>query len=161
MVKKVLLISIVIIALAAGRASSAQLSRGSGQQPSQTPLGQGQPGGQDGAHKGGEKGETPRESEEDQTLVEKKQADERMRTIKNNSVLMMKGITEITQGLTKMMEKDMSPDAMTKIAPLLKDLAAEMTEIQNILSKGRASEDEMVTLRLRIDVTKKKMDQMK
>ena len=162
MVKKVLFIGIMIIALAA-RTYSAQLSRGSGQ-PSQTPWGQGQsgsPAGQDGAHKGSEKEKTPRDSEEDQTTSEKKQADERMMTIMKNTVVMMKSITEIAQALTRTMEKDMTPETMAKISPLMKDLSVEMAEVQNILSKGRASEDEMVTLRLKIDVTKKKMEQMR
>jgi hypothetical protein len=173
MVKKVLIISIMVIALAAGRTYGAQTlpqpQRGS-DQPSQNPWGsQGLPSGVpmqspgDGGHKGKDKDKErpPHETEQDQTQVEKQRADERMRVLKNNTVVIMKAIAAITQGLTKMMERDMSPEAMAKIMPFVKDISGEMAEMQTILSKERPTEDELVTLRLKTEVTKKKMEQLK
>ena len=173
MVKKVLLISIMVIALAAGKTYSAQTlpqpQRGS-DQPSQNPWGgQGQPSGVpmqspgDGAQKGKDKDKerTPHESEEDKTQAEKNRSDERTMVLKKNKVLIMKGIAEITQGLSKMMEKNMSPETISKILPLMNEVSGEMAELQQLLSKERVSEDELVTLRLKTEVTKKKVEQLK
>ena len=172
MLKRVFLIGIAVITLAAAETYAGQTLPHGGQS-SLTPWGgQGQPtgapgttAGEDGQQKGGEKEKTQRENEEDYQSemtkeMTKKKSDERL-TLNKNMLFVMRGIAEITQDLVRMMEKDMSPESMTRMAPLLKDVSGEMTELQNIIAGGHASEEAIVTLRLKTEVTRKKIEQMK
>ncbi len=129
--KKILLISIVILTLTAVY-GYAQMGGGMmGGQNGQDKMGGGMMGGQQEMGQGG-----------------------MMMQVTNQMGSMM-------QRMSGMLEKSMGPEDTTRMSEIMRDMSKQMMDMSNIMQSGNISRDEMQMLQQKMMETEKKFDMMR
>ena len=70
---------------------------------------------------------------------------------------MMQSLNGITQRLSTMMEKEMTPEAMKMMSEIMENVSAQMAGMSEMMFKQFASDQEMHELHMKINDTEKKL----
>jgi hypothetical protein len=71
----------------------------------------------------------------------------------HHMIPMMESVNGMTQRMSEIMEKDMTPEAMKEMSALMRDVSKEMGSMADLMQKGSATEEEMHKLHMKINET--------